>query len=273
MTSGARTVSKLPFPELVDANKAQLGALKANLGALNADFDLANQVNNFQLGQALRGYTRVQPFFKQLQAQIGENALSFSRGELPSDVVDSIGRAAAERGFKNGIGSGANGAGAGTALGSLNLRNLGLTSLDLSQKGTDLAMRANQQAGALAPPLFDLSSMFQTPGMAFGAQVQNANTINEWNRANAGIETTNVGSQNALLGQTTQNTFAADQAAVKAYASAAGSLAGVANSAFQGSGTSNNFYPTAAAAQSNIGQYGGTPSYSQYGYAIRPQLV
>lgn len=271
--------TKVPFPSLVDAGKAQQQSLGYNGGALQKDFELANQVNNFQLGQALRGYNRIQPYFSQLQAQIGRNALSFAKGELPSDVVSSIGRAAAERGFANGLAGGANGAGAGTALGSLNLRNLGLSSLQLSQQGSQLGMALNSQAGALAPALFDVSSQFVTPAIALAAQQFNAGAINQTNQLNAGYanaaNTQNVGLANALLQQQSQNQLASSIQQSNAYASAANSLAGLAASQFgSGSSSGGNFYGTAAAAQRQIpAGSGATVTSSPYGYAIRPATV
>jgi hypothetical protein len=247
---------------------------------LPANFNLANQVNRFNVGQAVRGYSTIQPYFKQLQEQIGRNALSFARGQLPSDVVSSIGRAAAQRGLSSGFGQGAGGAGAGTAMGNLNLRNLGLTSLQLSQQGTELGMRANQAAAGMTPGLFDLTSQFMTPNMVLGAMGQNAGIINDWNRINAGIandqSTQNTSLQNAILQSQAQNTSAAGTAQANQYASAANTLAGLAASgAFGGSTNKNGFYSTPQAANRSLGSnpYGGTVTSSAYGYAVRPQVL
>lgn len=248
--------TKLGAPTLVNAREAQQFALGSNLSNLPKSFDLANQINNFQLGQALRGYNRVQPYFQQLQAQIGKNALEMSRGEIPTDVVNSIGRAAAQRGFSQGFGQGANGAGVGTNLGSLNLRNLGLTSLQTSQQGNQLGMALNAQAGALAPPLFDLSSTFVSPNMALAAQQFNAGAINQTNQLNAGYANAanaqNVGLQNALLQNATNNTLAASEASAKQYAAAAQTVAGLAYNQFNNN-TNTNASPTAT----GYGYYGG----------------
>lgn len=221
----------VPPPATVSAEKAQLDALRFNNKALKSDFELAGQVNNFQLGQALRGYNRIQPYFQQLQAQLGKNALEMSQGKLPSDVVSSIGRAAAERGFSQGFGQGANGAGASTNLGSLNLRNLGLTSLQTSQSGNQLGLQLNAQAGALAPALFDPSSMFVSPALSMAEQQFNAGAINSVNRANAGFQNDanvlNTSLQNTLLQQQTQNALASSIAQSNAYNSAAQNAAGL----------------------------------------------
>ncbi len=261
-----------------NASAAQQQALGYNGGALTKDFELANQVNNFQLGQALRGYNRIQPYFQQLQAQLGSNALSMARGQLPADVVGSIGRAAASRGLASGFGQGANGGGAGTALGSLNLRNLGLTSLQVSQQGNQLGLALNAQAGALAPSLFDPASMFVSPALALSAQQFNAGALNQRDQLNAGYanaaNTQNVGLQNSILQQQAQNSLASSNANAQVYASAAQSLAGLAANYGTNSGYgTGGFSPTATGAQSQIGSYGGTVTSSPYGYAVRPQTV
>jgi hypothetical protein len=277
--AGAQPVAPghVPFPTLVNTGQAQGKSVQINLNGLGGIFDLARRTNAFQVGQAKRGYTAMQPYFQTLQEQIGRNALSFAKGELPSDVVSSIGRAAASRGLASGFGLGANGAGVGTSLGSLNLRALGLTSLDLSQKGTSLGMAVNAQAQALTPALFDPSSMFLSPNTQLAADQFNAGAINQTNQLNAGYQNAanvqNVGLQNAILQQQATNTLAASNAANQQYAAAANTIAGLSSSIGNRSSNQNQFFPTAAAAQSNIGQYGGTPTYSPYGYAIRPNTV
>lgn len=224
---------KVPFPQLVNTGQSQGKAVATNLKGLGGIFDLARQTNRFQQGQALQGYTTMQPYFKTLQEQIGRNALSFAKGELPSDVVSSIGRAAASRGLASGFGLGASGAGVGTSLGSLNLRALGLTSLDLAQKGTSLGMAVNAQAQALTPGLFDPSSMFINPGTQLQADEFNAGAVNQTNQLNAGYQNAanvqNVGLQNSILQQQSQNTLAASNAANQQYAAAASTIAGLAS--------------------------------------------
>lgn len=240
------TPGHVPFPTLVNTGQAQGKAVQTNLNGLGGIFDLARRTNQFQVGQAQRGYTAMQPYFKTLQEQIGRNALSFAKGELPSDVVSSIGRAAATRGLASGFGLGASGAGVGTSLGSLNLRALGLTSLDLSQKGTALGMQVNQQAQALTPGLFDPSSMFLTPNTQLAADQFNAGAINQTNQLNAGYQnaanTQNVGLQNAVLQQQATNTLAANTAANQQYAAAANTIAGlVGNINSSGNGATGSY--------------------------------
>jgi len=173
-------------PETLDWRRIANEALSFNLGNAPLRNQLARQTNTFNTKEAQRAYGSMQPYFRQLQDQIGRNALSFSKGELPADVVGSIGRAAAQRGLQSGIGMGSRGGAEGTALGNLNLRNLGLTSLQLSQYGTNLAMNANQQARALSPNLFDPANLMLTPQQGIGYENLNVSTRNEaaryWNQ-------------------------------------------------------------------------------------------
>lgn len=192
-------LQQIPAPQQVDIRGILASLPGINAGNLDSNFGLANRVNKFNLGQALRGYTGIQPYFKQNQELIGRNVASFARGELPSDVVSSIGRAAAQRGFQGGFAGGLGAGGAGSALGGLNLRNLGLTSLQLSQSGTGMAMQANQQAASMAPGLFDPTSMFLTPNAALGAAFNNAGIFNDWQGKNTQIANAEITGNTELL--------------------------------------------------------------------------
>lgn len=180
-------LSSIPNPEMVDWKDIARQSPQINANNLDHIFGLGNRINQFNTNQFLRGANRIQPYFTQLQEQIGRNAMSYSKGELPGDVVSSIGRAAASQGFRNGIGGGSRGGGFNTALGGLNLRNLGLTSLDLSKFGTGTAMQANQNAANMVPNLFDVTSQMVTPGMGIAAEFNNAGILNRWNEMNTAI--------------------------------------------------------------------------------------
>ncbi len=138
-------------PQTIDPRGLMYQAQGDAFAGLRGAKALTRKLNKFDTKQAIKFMKMIQPSFKPLQAQIGENALSFARGELPSDVVGSITRAAAQQGQQGGFASG--GGGASGMLRNLNLRNLGLTSLDLSKYGTQLGMQVNQSAKALLPNL------------------------------------------------------------------------------------------------------------------------
>lgn len=179
---------KLDDPELVDWMNAGRYATDQNQQNWGRTMRLAGGVNRFQQNQALKGYEKFQPYFRQNQELIGRNAASFARGELPADVVASLGRAAAQRGIQGGFGMSQGAGGGGTALGSLNLRNLGLSSLDLSKWGTQFAQETNKAGASMMPGLFDPSSQFLNPALALNGMQFNANAINHTNELNAGYE-------------------------------------------------------------------------------------
>lgn len=222
-------------PRLLDWRRSALDAYNFNNNKLGLMQNIAARTNRFNQGQAIRGYSRMQPYFQQLQGQIGSNALSFSRGELPADVVSSIGRAAASRGIQSGFGQGAMGAGPGSQISNLNLRNLGLTSLDLSKFGTNLAMQANQQAAALTPALFRPESLMVGPNSAIGYDQQQVNVQNEaaryWNQVQNQALMGNVSAQNTA-NQNAINTRLAGQQAQAQQIAAAGNAVGGAFNAY-----------------------------------------
>lgn len=235
-------LSRIPAPETVDWKDLLRQTPQLNLNNLDNIFALGNRVNQFQTNQFLRGANKIQPYFSQLQDQIGRNALSFSKGELPGDVVGSIGRAAASRGFASGIAGGARGGGYNTALGNLNLRNLGLTSLDLSKFGTGVAMQANQNAAGMVPNLFDPTSQMVTPGMAIQSQFQNVGIANRWNELNTAIQnaeaTGNTDILNSALQAATGVRLQGQLNQAKSVQAASSALAGVGSQyASMGQGT------------------------------------
>jgi len=235
-------LSRIPNPETVDWRDIARQTIDTNAGNLQDNFLLGNRVNLFNTNQFLRGANKIQPYFSQLQDQIGRNALSFSKGELPGDVVGSIGRAAASQGFRNGIAGGARGGGFNTALGGLNLRNLGLTSLDLSKFGTGVGMQVNQNAAHMVPNLFDPTSQMVSPALGIGSEFQNANILNDWNKANTLIanaeETGNTDILNSILQAQTGIRLQGQLNQAKSIQSASSALAGVGSQyASMGQGT------------------------------------
>lgn len=196
-------LQSIPNPETVDWRNVLEQTISSNYNNLPMNFATASKVNAFQQNQFLKGANKIQPYFSQLQDQIGKNALSYSKGELPADVVSSLSRSAASQGFSNGIAGGASGGGYNTALGGLNLRNLGLTSLDLSKFGTQLGMQANTNAANMLPNLFDPQSQMISPQLGIASAFQNAGIVNDWNKNNTIIanaeETGNTDILNSIL--------------------------------------------------------------------------
>ncbi len=216
-------------PQLLDWRNATNQSLGFNINNANQRHQLAALTNTFNTRQAQRMYRTFQPSFDSLQSQIGENALSFSRGQLPDDVVQSVGRAASQRGLSGGFGQGARGGGSGSAMGNSLLRGLGLTSLDLSKFGTGLAMNANLQAKQLAPPLYDPAQLMVNPNQAVAYEGQNVAIQNDaaryWNQLQNNALMGNVSAQNTA-NQNATNTQLAGQLAQAQAIQQAGSTVG-----------------------------------------------
>jgi hypothetical protein len=249
-------LERIPNPETVDWQDILRQTTATNYNNLPLNLATANRVNEFNTNQFLRGANKIQPYFNQLQEQIGRNALSYSRGELPGDVVSSLSRGAASQGFKNGIAGGARGGGFNTALGGLNLRNLGLTSLDLSKFGTGLGMQANQNAGNMVPNLFDPASQMISPQLGIGSAFNNAGIINDWNRANTQIanaeETGNTELLNSILEAQTGGQLNQAQSIQSASSSIAGigsQYASMGGGGMGGGGGGNSFAGAQAGSQ------------------------
>lgn len=172
-------------PKTLDWQSVLNTVLGTNANTTGQREQLARRTNTFNAAEAKRMYGGMQPYFDQLNSQIGQNALSYSKGELPADVVSSVSRAAASRGLSSGFGQGVRAGGAGGSMGSLNLRNLGLTSLQLSQYGTQTAMEANKLAKYLSPELASSMEWMISPAQGIGYEAANVGIENEaaryWN--------------------------------------------------------------------------------------------
>lgn len=232
MREGVQTFDPIqPYaPETVDWRRSALDSLNFNINQQARQQQFAGQTNRFNTQQARKMYRTFQPGFDSLQSQIGANALSFSRGELPADVVSSLGRAVSTRGLASGFGQGARGGGSGTALGSSLLRGLGLTSLDLSKFGTQLAMNASLQAKQLSPALYDPTQMAVGPQQAIGYDMSQAGVRNEnaryWNQLQNQALMANVGAQNTANTNATNTELAGQLAQAQAIQQAGSSLGG-----------------------------------------------
>lgn len=139
-----------PIDPNLEAAQAVQGNLDnfAKIRELGGIFNKANLENfNSLLPQGARGL-------------IENNILSALRGEIPQDVSDQVIRRGAEAATAGGFG--------GSIFGrNLTLRDLGLTSLQRSDMGLDMAT----QWLSLQPPQFNFGSMFVSPEM----QLQQAN--------------------------------------------------------------------------------------------------
>jgi hypothetical protein len=221
----------LPPAERINPGKVQNAYLKNVSGSMDYATGIADFVNRYKLGATLRNYRKMQPNFDAIQGQVGKNALSFARGELPEDVVDEIGRRTAETGIQGGYGQGSQGGKSG-ALGNAMLRNLGLTSLDLAKYGSELGMRVNQSAASMSPQVMTGLDLFASPGSWLGAEQFNVGQQNQFTLAQNGMENktqyenTALGNNlNTAIAQSEYEAQVARAMAIQQASSSLGSLA------------------------------------------------
>jgi hypothetical protein len=159
---------KVPKYPTVDITEEQKLATEGNIENLPIMQQLASQTNRFAASEIEQQMERALPGYRSLVNKGTENIASFMRGELPEDVSRLLKQRSAE---------------AGVALGTSGsqhqkfdeLRNLGLASLDLTQRGLDAATRWIASAQSRAPTV-DVTSMFITPQQRIAVKLQeNAN--------------------------------------------------------------------------------------------------
>lgn len=156
---GGLLESKPKVPQFypIDTTKEQGKAVAGNISNLPDITKLAGSVNTFNQAELDRMLESAVPGFHKMLGDTRDRISGFIKGELPQDVVESIGRSAAFKSLSGGFG------GSGMAR-NLVARDLGLTSLQLMQQGVDAGSRwlATARQAAVAPQ-FDPSSMFITP--------------------------------------------------------------------------------------------------------------
>lgn len=146
--------------------------IAGNLKNLPEAERLAGKTNEATARQFLAMMERIMPGFGEISKTITGNIKSQVSGELPADVERLIGREAAEKGIVRGTG--------GSQFENYGaLRDLGLTSLELTDRGLNSAQRwmATVSSGA---PTFNVTSMFISPAQRIATE-----QWNEVNRYNA----------------------------------------------------------------------------------------
>lgn len=157
----------------IDLAQQQLDTTKGNLGVLPQAEELGGQVNSFMRGERAKTLAGI-PGLSDLESlQLG-NLKSWLKGELPADVASQVQRHANSQAFAGGYG------GSGMA-GNLSARDLGLTSLQLSQSAMPMANQFAQNEYAMrATPEFNPASMFVDPMSA--AKFNAGQQSQQWNR-------------------------------------------------------------------------------------------
>lgn len=167
---------KLPLVNL-DPSRIQSQTIQGNIRAEQGAFDLASMANKFSAEELNKELERMLPGYGALRDSATGVIGSELRGEIPKDVERLLTQRAAEKGITLGT------SGSGFESSDL-LRNLGITSLQITQQGLDSASK--WIASIPKAPQFDFTSMFFTPQqrLNFGLQEAQLNTnirsFNNW---------------------------------------------------------------------------------------------
>lgn len=164
---------KVPDWKDISLATEQGKAIDANLAALPGAQDLVSRANAFSQDQISKLLQNVIPNYSALTSKAGSNIEAMLRGEIPSDVKDQIQTSDAARALSGGYsGSGMHG--------DLVARDLGLTSLQLTQKGLSSAESwITMMDSMFSPSQLSVGQMFVSPGQMF--QSTFANQAEKWN--------------------------------------------------------------------------------------------
>lgn len=195
----------VPPIEQLDLSEEQKKAIAANIAAAPE----AQQLAGLTADEIDRLIQREFPGIGEASGQISKNINSYLKGEIPADVQQLIHRSDAAKAISGGYG--------GTGMqDALVARDLGLTSLDLTKKGTSMAedwLAASERLYSPAMNVF--TGMFVTPEQQARFDVEERNTqfqrswLNEQiaampDPAARGIFDTIVGAVYAYLGASYQ---------------------------------------------------------------------
>lgn len=152
----------------------QQAAISANLAAMPGAKDLVGQANIFSRDQINQMLSSVIPDFQGITATASSNIASMLRGEVPSDVSTAVQNSAAARALGGGY--------AGSGMGrNLVARDLGLTSLDLTQRGLSSAQSWMTTMNSIyQPSMMNLASMFISPEQMYATE--NEQNIQQFQR-------------------------------------------------------------------------------------------
>lgn len=143
---------KIPKFQTVDIGAETASSVAENLANLPKVAELAKRYNEMSAEQLTAAMEKMMPGYTALRDNTTASITSMSKGEVPKDVEELLARKAAERGITLGT--------SGSQFQSYDeLRNLGLTSLDMINRGLDSAMRWIDST-AQRTPVYNMSSSF-----------------------------------------------------------------------------------------------------------------
>jgi hypothetical protein len=153
---------KVVVPDYPELDAAQRQAVKADRAIIPDVEDLAREVNTMNAAEIERLLKSIIPDLGQINTNVSETIASWTRGEPGSGVENLIARKSAERAVAGGFG------GSGMHR-NLEARDLGLTSLQVFEKGMASAERWVASVLNTQAPAFDVTSMFISPAQQFSA--------------------------------------------------------------------------------------------------------
>lgn len=163
---------KVPKFKPVDFGAIESGAAKDWASLLPQIQPLAEKFNQMSIEDMNKALEQATPGFGQLRDIGTQNIMALERGQLPPDVKAQLERTAAERGVTLGT--------SGSQFGEYDaVRNLGLTSLELSQRGLSAA-QSWMAAAAARTPTFNYGSLFISPTQRVG--IREAEAQFQWQR-------------------------------------------------------------------------------------------
>lgn len=148
----------------MDFLSEQRGAIAQNITSLPKLGELAEGVNALTSEELLKQLNRMLPGYSDLLNKGTELIQSQLRGEIPDDVVRETSRLAAERSRAGGY--------AGSQFSdNLTARDLGLTSLEITNQALSKADQWMARASRMTPT-FDFTNMFVTPQQRMQIKLQ-----------------------------------------------------------------------------------------------------
>lgn len=173
---GSELAGKPTIPQFIPTDLAaeQGKAITENINALPQAESLANSTNQFNINQIQSMLAQVIPGYASMTAGVSKNINDELSGKIPQDVSQQIQSSAASRAIGGGF------AGSGMH-GNLVARDLGLTSLNLTQQGINSAQSwLTTMNNINSPGMFNMASMFVTPAQQ--AAVTTANNAGQFQR-------------------------------------------------------------------------------------------
>ena len=151
----------------ISLDQSQTQAVGANQASLGSIENLATGVNTFNQQQLTELMNNIMPGFSGMASTASKNISDELSGKIPTDVSQAIQSSDAAKALTGGFG------GSGLA-GNLTAKDLGLTSLDLTNQGlSSLESWSGQIDKMFAPGEFNVSSMFISPQDEFTSTMQN----------------------------------------------------------------------------------------------------